>query len=178
MGGKVKTRGLILLYTGDGKGKTSAAFGQALRAAGHGMAVCIIQFIKKNTGTGEVKAMEALAGRVEVHTIGSGFTWEAAEPDEPKNAALAGWALAMDKIASRRYAMIVLDEFTYPLLYGYLDEAAVFDVLRARPPEQHLVITGRAASQELIGLADLVTELREIKHPYQTGSSAVRGIEF
>ena len=172
------TQGLVIINTGHGKGKTTAAFGQALRAAGHGLKVCIIQFIKGQTRTGEALAfMAAFPGQVELHLAGTGFTWQQ-EMETVKTAALTGWQLAREKIFSDSYDLIVLDELTYLIGFGILTEDEVLDLFRARPKRLHLVITGRDASQGLIEYADLVTEMRAIKHPFQKGIKAQKGIEF
>jgi len=172
-------KGLILLYTGNGKGKTTAALGQALRAAGHGFNITIIQFIKNQQHTGEIKAAkEILADHLEIHPMGTGFTWDAKDPEEVRQAALQGWELARQKIAGGRYKMVILDELTYTLNYGLVDEDEVLNFLKEKPAGVHIVITGRDASDRLIDIADLVTEMQEIKHPYQNGGKAVKGIEF
>ena len=168
--------GLILLYTGHGKGKTTAALGQVLRAVGHGLKVCVIQFIKGSWPTGEAKACGALA-QVEFHVMGSGFTWQQA-PEETKRAAEAAWALAEIKVAGGEFDMVVLDELTYLLSYQLVDEGRIIEVIRKRPPHVHLVITGRDASAALIDASDLVSEMRELKHPYASGVKAQAGIEF
>jgi cob(I)alamin adenosyltransferase len=170
-------KGLFIVFTGNGKGKTTAAIGQALRMAGHKMRVCIIQFIKSKKNTGEAKALAALSETVEMHTIGSGFTWQS-EESEVAAAARSGWELAQKKMNSNDYDMVILDEITYLLNDGILDQAAVLDFLNNRPEELHVVITGRQASETLIELADLVTEMREIKHPFQNGIKAGKGIEY
>ena len=172
-------KGLILLYTGNGKGKTTAALGQALRAAGHGFNITIIQFIKNQQHTGEIKAAkEILADHLEIHPMGTGFTWNAKDPEEVRQAAVKGWELARQKIAGGRYKMVILDELTYTLNYGLVDEDEVLDFLKEKPAGVHIVITGRDASDRLIDIADLVTEMQEIKHPYQNGGKAIKGIEF
>jgi cob(I)alamin adenosyltransferase len=172
------TRGLLIVNTGDGKGKTTAALGLALRAWGRGLRVCVIQFIKNETGQwGEVKAARKLG--LEWHKTGDGFTWTSKDIDESQAHAEHGWELAQQKIASRDYDLIVLDEFTYPLHFGWLDTPGVIAWLQAnRPPELHLVITGRHAPAELVEYADLVTEMKAIKHPYEQGVPAQPGIEF
>ncbi|MCF6289903.1 MAG: cob(I)yrinic acid a,c-diamide adenosyltransferase [Desulfobacterales bacterium] len=170
--------GLIILYTGNGKGKTTAALGQALRAAGQGLKVCIIQFIKGRDDTGEVRALARLGDMIELHTMGSGFTWAAKDPGEPKKAAIAGWALARKKIMSNHYDLVILDEFTYALNFDYLAEPEVLAAFKERPRKLHLLITGRDAGEQLLAAADLVTEMREIKHPFQQGERGRRGIEF
>lgn len=171
-------KGLCLVYTGNGKGKTTAAFGQALRAAGHGLKVCIIQFVKGQWETGEAKAAKAFPGLIELHIKGSGFTWEADDLEEVRRTALAGWHLAKEKVNSATFDMIVLDEVTYLVTYNILPEAEVISLMTNRPANLHLVLTGRGASSGIIATADLVTEMTEIKHPYQSGGKAVRGIEF
>jgi cob(I)alamin adenosyltransferase len=173
----MKTKGLFIIFTGNGKGKTTAAIGQALRMAGHKMRVCIIQFIKSLKNTGEAKALAEITDAIELHVIGSGFTWKSPSA-EVAAAARAGWTLAREKIMSNRYDMVILDEITYLLNSEVLDETEVLAVINNRPGTMHVVITGRQASQELIAAADLVTEMKEIKHPYQTGTKASKGIEY
>ncbi len=171
-------QGLVIINTGHGKGKTTAAFGQALRAAGQGLKVCIIQFIKGQATTGEALAFtSAFPGQVELHLAGTGFTWQQ-DMETVKAAALAGWQLAREKILSDAYDLIVLDELTYLIGFGLVPEEEVITLFRARPQRLHLVITGRDASQGLIEYADLVTEMRAIKHPFQKGVKARKGIEF
>jgi cob(I)alamin adenosyltransferase len=174
----IEDKGLILVNTGDGKGKTTAAFGQALRAAGHGFPVCIIQFIKGKWQTGEALAVGGCSELIELHVCGTGFTWEADDMDAVKKAARQGWELARAKIGSGRYRLVVLDEITYPLNYGIVAESEVLAVLAARPAGVNIVITGRGAGAGLIALADIVTEMREIKHSYGQGVKAGRGVEF
>jgi cob(I)alamin adenosyltransferase len=171
-------KGLLIVNTGDGKGKTTAALGMILRAWGRGMKVCVIQFIKAETGRwGEIQAAKKLG--IEWLTTGDGFTWLSKDLDETTARAQHGWKLAQEKINSGNYDLILLDEFTYPLQYGWLDTTAVLDWLRInRPPKLHLVITGRSAPDELIREADLVTEMLLIKHPYEQGLKAQPGIEF
>jgi cob(I)alamin adenosyltransferase len=172
------TQGLVIINTGHGKGKTTAACGLALRAAGQGLRVCIIQFIKGQTKTGEALAFAtAFPSQVELHLAGTGFTWQQ-NMETVKEAALAGWNLAKEKISSDAYDLIVLDELTYLIGLGILAEDEVVALFRARPQRLHLVITGRDASQGLIEYADLVTEMRAIKHPFQKGIKAQKGIEF
>jgi cob(I)alamin adenosyltransferase len=172
-------KGLILLYTGNGKGKTTAALGQVLRAAGHGFKVAIIQFIKNLENTGEIKAAKKIfADHLEIYPMGSGFTWDAKDRDELQQAAEKGWKLAQEKIESGNYCMIILDELTYALNYGLLNQDEVIAFLQQKPEKLHIIITGRDASDKLIALADLVTEMKEIKHPYQKGIKAMKGIEF
>ena len=172
-------KGLILLYTGNGKGKTTAALGQALRAAGHNFKIAIVQFIKNMDNTGEVKAARKIfADHLEIYPMGTGFTWDAKDKEELRRAAEKGWALAKDKIKNGRYNIVILDELTYPLNYGLLDQDEVVEFLQQKPESLHIIITGRDAGDRLIDLADLVTEMKEIKHPYQKGVKATKGIEF
>ena len=178
MNDKGKTRGLVLLHTGNGKGKSTAAFGQALRAAGQGLKVCIVQFIKAQSQTGEGKAFQALADRVEFHVKGSGFTWQQKDKDALVRVAREAFAFAREKIMSGAFDMVVLDELTYLVKYGMVSEEDVLDLIRCRPPGLHLVITGRDAGAKLIEAADLVSEVRLIKHPYDAGIMAQKGIEY
>ena len=171
-------KGLLIVNTGDGKGKSTAAMGLLLRAWGRGMRVCMFQFVKAETGQwGEVKAARKMD--IEWHTLGDGFTWTSKDMDQTTARAVEGWALAREKIASGAYDVIVLDEFTYPLHFGWLDTGQVLDWLKAnKPADLHLVITGRNAPRELIESADLVTEMLPIKHPFEQGIKAQPGIEF
>lgn len=176
---KKKTKpGLVIVNTGDGKGKSTAAFGLLMRAIGQGLRVCAIQFIKSESGRwGEIKAAEKLG--VEWHKTGDGFTWNSKDIDESIARAQHGWQFAQEKIVSGDYDLILLDEFTYTMHFEWLDTAEVTDWLKANKPEKlHLVITGRKAPQALIDYADLVTEMAKIKHPYDQGRKAQRGIEF
>lgn len=177
---KRTTQGLLIIYSGLGKGKTCAAFGQALRAVGQGLRVCIVQFVK-NRACGELTALEVLAaatGRVEVHQVGSGFSWQDKEMTRFKDSALAGWRLAQEKITSNDFDLVILDEFTYLLHFAILDPAEVLPVLRQRPAELHVLITGRHPGEELLAAADLVTEMQEIRHPFRQGVPAQKGIEW
>ena len=171
-------KGLLIVNTGDGKGKTTSALGTVLRAWGQGLHICVVQFIKAETGArGEVKAARKLG--IEWHTLGDGFTWRSRDMDQTRARALEAWQLAQDKITSGQYDLIVLDEFTYPLSFGWLDAAGVVAWLEANKPKLlHLIITGRNAPVPLVDAADLVTEMREIKHPFRTNVRAQKGIEF
>ena len=171
-------KGLVIVNTGNGKGKSTAAFGILLRAWGRGMRVCVVQFIKSETGKwGEIKAAKKLG--IDWFTTGDGFTWLSKDMDETTTRAINGWEQAKEKIASGNYDLIVLDEFTYPLHYGWIDAQQTLDWLKAnKPADLHLIITGRNAPPELIEYADLVTDMTEVKHPYQNGIQAQAGIEF
>ena len=171
-------RGLVMINTGNGKGKTTAAIGQAVRAAGHGFRVCIIQFIKGQARTGEAMALaSAFPDLIEFHVTGTGFSWQR-EREEVAGAALAGWQLAREKILSDAYDMVILEEFTYLLAFGLVSENEVLALLAERPGRLHVLITGRNASQGLEEYADLVTEMREVKHPYRQGIQGRKGIEY
>ena len=171
-------KGLIIVNTGNGKGKTTAALGVMTRAWGREMKICVIQFIKNEDATfGEHKAARKMG--IEFLSSGDGFTWLSKDLDESAAKARHGWALAQAKIASGDYDLIILDEMTYCFSFGWLDFADVKTWLDAnKPPLLHLIITGRNAIPELIDYADLVTEMNEIKHPYNTGLLAQAGIEF
>ena len=171
-------KGLVLIFTGNGKGKTTAALGQALRAAGQGLKVCFVQFIKGSWQTGEEKSLAHLKERIDFFVKGSGFTWQAEDRDELIRETRKAFDFAGDKISSGEYDMVILDELTYLVKYGMVEEDEVVKMIRNRPETQHLVITGRDASDGLVAVADLVTEMREIKHPFSQGIKARKGIEF
>ena len=177
MGKNIK-KGLVIVNTGNGKGKSTSAFGVLLRAWGRGFRICVIQFIKAETGQwGEIKAARKLG--IDWFTTGDGFTWTSKDMDETIARARYGWQMAREKILSQAYDLIILDEFTYALHFGWLDTTEVIDWLKAnKPADLHLMITGRDAPALLIEYADLVTEMQEIKHPYQKGIQAQAGIEF
>ena len=171
-------KGLVIVNTGDGKGKTTAALGLLLRAWGRGFRCCVIQFIKAGTGKwGEVKAAEKMG--IEWHKMGDGFVYNSDNREDAAEKARLGWLLAQQKIAGDEYDLILLDEFTYPLHFGWLDVNEVIGWIKEnRPPGLHLVITGRSAPPELVEFADLVTEMTMIKHPFEQGIKGQAGIEF
>ncbi len=171
-------KGLVIVHTGDGKGKTTAAFGLLLRAWGRGMRVGGIQFFKHESASfGEHKAMRRMG--IELVPMGDGFTWTSRDLGETEAKALHGWDVAKEKIRSGLYDLLLLDEFTYVMQYGWLDTPQVITWLHEnKPPALHLIITGRDAPKELIDYADLVTEMTQIKHPYDRGIQAQPGIEF
>lgn len=170
-------QGLVIVNTGDGKGKTTAALGVLTRAWGRGMRVCMLQFIKEqNANFGEEQAARKMG--VELLPLGGGFTWMSEDIAEDRALARAGWARCRAAIEGGEYDIVILDEITYCFKFGWLVLAEVLDVLRARPAGQHVILTGRDAPEELIAFADLVTEMREIKHPYREGIKAQKGIEF
>jgi cob(I)alamin adenosyltransferase len=175
-----KTRGLLMVNTGHGKGKTTCALGLMMRAAGRGLKCCMIQFMKsRNDRYGEHVAAEKLG--IEVHTMGDGFTWDTNNPEQDRNTARVTWELCVEKMRSREYDMIVMDEIVYVLSYGMLPVEEVlkeYSEIRASQPALHIVMTGRDAPQALIDAADLVTEMTEIKHPFNAGIFAQQGIEY
>ena len=178
MATKTEQRGLLIVHTGKGKGKSTAAFGMALRAIGHGMRIGIVQFIKGAWNCGERDALEHFAELVTIRAMGEGFTWETQDRERDIAAAGRAWDMAKSMIADAGYDMVILDELNVALRYGYLPLAEVLDVFRARPPGQHVVVTGRNAAPELIELADLVTEMTLVKHPFRDGIKAQKGVEF
>ncbi len=169
--------GLVIVNTGDGKGKTTSAIGQAIRAAGNGFKVCFIQFIKGKWLTGEAKLLRGL-DLIEFHTMGTGFTWLSEDKIEIIAKGREAWKLAEQKVMSGSYDLVVLDELTYLISYQIIPEDSLLELIRKKPAAVHLVITGRGASSGLIDAADLVTEMKQIKHPYKEGIKAQKGIEF
>jgi cob(I)alamin adenosyltransferase len=177
------TKGLLMLNTGDGKGKTTAAIGTMVRAAGRGLKCCMIQFMKSKTDRyGEHESFEKLG--IEVYTMGAGFTWDTQDKTVDIQTSKETWALCVAKMRSTEYDLLVFDELLYVLSYGFLDIDAVLAeiaAVRAEQPHLHLILTGRnvdKALQKMIDAADLVTEMREIKHPFNAGIYAQQGIEF
>lgn len=173
-----KKKGVVIVNTGNGKGKTSAALGVLFRAWGQGFRICVIQFIKAETGQwGEVKAAKKLG--IEWLKTGVGFARTLEEKVEAAKKSQKAWALTKRKITSGEYDLIILDEFTYPLTYGWLDAAQVITWLQKnKPPALHLLITGRDADPAIIDYADTVTEMCNIKHAFEQGRKAQRGIDF
>ncbi len=179
-GYKENTKGLLMINTGDGKGKTTCALGLMMRAAGRGMRCCMVQFMKSKTDRyGEHESAELLD--IEVHTMGDGFTWDTKNPEQDIKTSRETWALCVEKMRSEAYDLLVFDELVYVLDYKFLDLREVLEeikLVREKQPNLHLVLTGRNAPAELIEAADLVTEMKEIKHPFQAGIYAQQGIEF
>lgn len=176
---KRKRKGLIIVNTGDGKGKSTSGFGLAIRAAGNNMNVFILQFMKGKWKAGEKKSFEKLAPNIEIVSMGDGFTWDTNNPEQDRATAGKAWAIARKKLMSGNYQMVILDEINYVLHYKFLPEDEILDALRNKPENVHVVCTGRNASEKLIELADLVTEMRCIKHPFsEQGIPAQKGIEF
>ena len=175
---QVPTKGLIAVFTGNGKGKTTSSLGLAFRALGHGHKVCVIQFIKGSWKYGELEAAKSFSDLLDFHVMGRGFTWKSDDLEMDKQIAQEAWEFAKSVIAENKYAMVILDELTYLPHYKMIDEQEILTVLEQKPAEQHIVITGRYASDKLIDIADLVTEMKDVKHPYQNGVKAQKGFEF
>jgi len=175
-----KTRGLLIVHTGNGKGKTTCALGLMMRAAGQGLRCCMIQFMKsRNDRYGEHVSAEKLG--IEVQTMGDGFTWDTKNPEQDRQTARETWDLCVGKLRSGEYDLLVFDELVYVLGYNMLPIAEVLEEIRAareRQPSLHIVVTGRDAPKDLVAAADLVTEMTEVKHPFQAGIRAQKGIEF
>jgi cob(I)alamin adenosyltransferase len=172
------SKGLLIVFTGNGKGKTTSALGMAVRAAGHSMRTLVLQFIKGAWNYGELEALKRF-DEIEIRPLGTGFTWKKENMDEDRRLAQAGWKLAAEVIKAGTCDIVILDELNLVLSYGLLPVGEVLDTLGQRPPRLHVIITGRNAPDELIAAADLVTEMREIKHPYrEQGIQAQKGVEF
>jgi cob(I)alamin adenosyltransferase len=178
MAKKTAQKGLLIVHTGAGKGKSTAAFGMVLRALGHGMRVGVVQFVKGAWATGERAFLERFPELVTFRAMGEGFTWETQDRERDILAARAAWEAAKAMIADPSYRLVVLDELNIVLRYGTLPLDEVLQALRAKPPDLHLVATGRNAPPELVAAADLVTEMTLVKHPFRTGVKAQKGIEF
>ena len=174
-----KKKGLILVYTGDGKGKTTAALGAAFRALGWGMRVSVIQFIKGNWKYGELESAKKFGSNFELVQMGEGFTWDTKNQERDREAVKKAWAVCREKLLSGKYQVLVFDEINYVIDYDYLDVQSVVEALKSKPPEVHVILTGRNAKPELIAAADLVTEMREVKHPFKDQQiPAQKGIDF
>ena len=170
-------KGLVIVNTGSGKGKTTAAMGVLFRAWGRGKKVSMLQFIKHSTANlCEHRAAKKIG--VEMRTVGDGFTWRSKDLEHTADLARTHWEHCKQVIASGEYDVVILDEFTYPLHYGWIPVEEAIEALKNRPEMQHVIITGRNAPEALIEYADLVTEMRVIKHPYDKGIKAQSGIEF
>jgi cob(I)alamin adenosyltransferase len=183
MAGKTIEKGLLMVHTGKGKGKSTAAFGLVMRAIGNGFRIGIVQFVKGAWQTGERPVLEMFPDQVEIKAMGEGFTWNTQDRARDIAAATAAWTEARRMIEAARKAppefdLLVFDELNIVLRYDYLDLNEVVEVLKNRPPNLHIVVTGRNAKPELIEAADLVTEMTEVKHPFQAGVKAQKGIEF
>lgn len=178
MAGKSGEKGLLLVHTGKGKGKSSSAFGMALRCLGHGMKVGIVQYVKGAWDTGEARFLARFPELCEIKTLGEGFTWETQDKARDIAAAERAWAESARMLADPSYAMVILDEINIALRYDLIPLAQVLEGIAARPPLQHVVATGRNAPDALIEIADLVTEMTLVKHPFRDGIKAQKGVEF
>jgi cob(I)alamin adenosyltransferase len=168
---------LVLVNTGDGKGKTTAALGTAFRAAGHGWRVCVIQFMKdERWKTGEQQAAAKLG--IDWWTLGDGFTWDSSNMEETEAKARAAWKAAADVIAGGEYRLVVLDEITYPVGWGWIDEEEVVSAIRSRPAHVSIIATGRQATPGLIEIADTASEVLNLKHAFDSGVAMLKGIDF
>ena len=176
---KTIEKGLLIVHTGKGKGKSTAAFGMVFRALGHGMPVAIVQFVKGKWQTGERVALEKFGDLVSINTMGEGFTWETQDRQRDLAAARAAWERAKAIITAGKHKLVLLDEINIVLRYEYLPLGEVVAFLRdEKPADVHVIATGRNAADELIEIADLVTEMEAIKHPFRSGVKAQKGIEF
>ena len=171
-------KGLLIVLTGNGKGKTTSALGMAFRAMGHGLKVCIIQFIKGSWKYGELESAKRFSDLLDFYVLGKGFTWQSENLEEDIKIAREAWDFAKETINSNKYEMIILDELTYLIKYKMVSEGEIVNFLLNRPENLTVVVTGRDASKLLIDSADLVTEMVSIKHPYDVGVKAQKGIEF
>lgn len=183
LAGKTIEKGLLIVHTGNGKGKSTAAFGLAARAIGNDMRVGIVQFVKGKWETGERKVLEAFPDQVDIRTMGEGFTWETQDRERDIAAAQKAWAASKEMIEACRgpnpaYDLVILDELNIVLRYDSLPLEEVVAFLTAKPEMLHVVVTGRNAKQSLIDAADLVTEMTMVKHPFRAGVKAQKGIEF
>ncbi len=172
-----REQGLLLILTGNGKGKSSSAFGMIARALGHGMRVGVAQFIKSRSDTGE-EAFFRKQENVIWHVLGEGFTWDTQNLERATETAQRGWAIVQEMLHDSSIDLIVLDELTYPLKFGWLDLTTVLGDLKNRPPMQHVVITGRGAPEALCEAADTVTEMADIKHAFRAGITAQKGVDL
>jgi cob(I)alamin adenosyltransferase len=176
---KTIEKGLLIVHTGKGKGKSTAAFGMVFRALGHGMKVGIVQFVKGKWETGERVALDKFGDLVSINTMGEGFTWETQDRQRDLAAARAAWETAKALIKGGQHRLVLLDELNIVLRYDYLPTAEIVAFLRdEKPADVHVIVTGRNARDELIEIADLVTEMEMIKHPFRSGVKAQVGIEF
>ncbi|CAI4034019.1 Corrinoid adenosyltransferase [Nitrospira tepida] len=171
-------KGLLIVYTGAGKGKTTAALGMVLRCVGHGKKVAVVQFIKGAIDTAEERVLKSFGPLVTFLRMGEGYTWETQDRERDTAFAQRAWEKACEFLRDPSYAMVILDEFNIVLQHEYVHLSEVLPVLSERPPMQHVVVTGRSAKAELIEAADLVTEMKQVKHPFRKGVRAQAGVEF
>ncbi len=173
----VRAQSIVLVNTGEGKGKSSAAFGVMARGWARGWSVAVVQFVKGGKWrTGERKLADHLG--IEWHTLGDGFTWESTDLDETAAKGRHAWEVARQKLASGDYQLLILDELTYAAKYGWVPVEEIVAGLRDRDPRTNVVVTGRNAPEEVVALADTVTEMRKVKHAYEQGIRAIKGIEY
>lgn len=170
-------KGILLVITGNGKGKSTSAFGMVARALGHGLKVGVCQFIKNRTDTGE-EAFFSAQPNCEWHVLGDGFTWDTQNREQDIATSERGWQIAETMLSDPSYDLVVLDELTYLLSYDYIDKQRVLSALQARPEMQHVVVTGRSAAAELKEIADTVSEIQEVKHAYKSGVKAQIGVDY
>lgn len=175
---KAVRKGLLIVYTGEGKGKTTAALGLAFRALGRKYRVAIVQFIKGAWKTGEAAFAKELAGRLDFFAMGDGFTWVTQNYEQDVASARRAWAKCLELLADERYQVVIFDELCYVLTYNFLPVEEVVEGLKRRPPRTHVVVTGRDAPPALMEAADLVTEMREVKHPFRAGLKAQPGVDY
>ena len=173
-----KKKGLILVNTGNGKGKTTAAFGTALRAIGRGYKVAMVQFIKGKWKTGEVEAAKEFGDRFKIFTMGEGFTWDTQNFEQDVKTARKAWEKCRELLQDKEHELVIFDEINYVMKYNFLDPAEVVEALKIKPPLKHAILTGGGAPQAIIDIADLVTEMKAVKHPYEQGIKAQPGIEY
>ncbi len=178
MATKTVEKGLVIVHTGKGKGKTTAAMGMVCRAIGHGQRVAIIQFIKGAWATGEKIVFDAFPGQVTMRAMGEGFTWDTQDKARDIEMARLAWDMAKSYIADPDYKMVLCDELNIALRYDYVPLDDVIATLKNKPADKHVIITGRNAKDEIIEIADLVTEMTLLKHPFKSGVKAQEGIEF
>lgn len=172
-----ESRGIVVVLTGDGKGKSSSAFGTLARAVGHGFDCGVVQFIKGAWDVGEARLFREHP-QVEFHVMGTGFTWETRDREKDRRAALAAWEHAERLLEDDSKRLVVLDELTYVIKYGHLDVSRVVEAIEFRPRQQTVIVTGRNAQPELVELADTVSEVRKVKHAFEQGVKAQAGVEF
>jgi cob(I)alamin adenosyltransferase len=178
MAGKTEQKGLLLVHTGDGKGKSTAAFGMVARALGWNQQVGVVQFIKGKWITGERQFFRRFPDQVRYEVMGEGFTWDTQDRARDIAAAQAAWTTSVEMLADPNLDLVVLDELNIALRYDYLDIAEVVEAMKARPRDKHVCITGRNAKPQLLEIADLVTEMTLVRHPFEAGVRAQRGIDF
>jgi cob(I)alamin adenosyltransferase len=178
MADKTREKGLIIVHTGKGKGKSTAAFGMVMRCVGHGMKAGVVQFIKGKWETGERTVLERFPELCEIKALGEGFTWNTQDRARDIAHAEQGWAEVKRMMADPSFAFVLADEINIALRYDYLPVAEVVAALKAKRPDLHICLTGRNAKDEIVELADLVTEMEMVKHPFRDGVKAQKGIEF